>query len=244
MRNIKLTVAYDGSEYFGWQKQVNKRTVWEELYKAINKICKLEGKLISASRTDAKAHALGQVVNFKTDSQIPTDAFPKALNQILPNDIVVYRAEEVDLEFHSRFSAKSRTYRYIILNSPFPSPHHRNYVLWFPYELKIEKMQEAAKDLIGIHNFSYFASLSKVGKRNPSRQIIEVEIERERNFINIDICGDSFLPGMIRSIVGILLKIGSNKFPQDSIKRILNGDTSVMIPKASAKGLYLLEVKY
>lgn len=191
-RNIKLALEYDGTSYYGWQIQPDLPTVSGALEKALEVLTGSKPRVIGASRTDAGAHALGQVANFKTEyPSIPTDKFPGALNSVLPKDIVITGAEEVPPDFHARFSAIDRTYQYLILNRPFPSALQRKYSHWVPQPLNLEQMKEAAKSLIGRHDFTSFSS-SSTGKgfNNPYRRVKELTIteggrrDSQRSLVN------------------------------------------------------------
>lgn len=191
MRNIKLMLEYDGTNYHGWQIQPKATTVSGTLEKALEVLTGLKIRVVGASRTDAGAHASGQAANFKTEfPSIPTDKFARALNSVLPKDIVVTKAEEIALDFHARFSARDRTYQYLILNRPFPSAIRRRYTHWVPQPLNLEQMREAAQFLIGRHDFTSFSSssLSKESQ-NPYRNVKELRIA-DFGFQITD-CGDS-----------------------------------------------------
>ena len=166
MRNIRLTIEYDGKDYNGWQKQPNKLNIQGEIERAIFNIMHEEVDLIGSGRTDAGVHSLGQVANFKTNSNFPIEKMPIALNSQLKNSIVIKKAEEVDERFHSRYNAKNKTYRYIINNSKTGTAIYRNLEYCYPFELDVEKMQEAAKYFEGEHDFKAFKSSGTSRKRN------------------------------------------------------------------------------
>ncbi|MBI4778316.1 tRNA pseudouridine(38-40) synthase TruA [Candidatus Desantisbacteria bacterium] len=221
-RNIKLCLQYDGTNYYGWQKQSNRVTVAGVLEQAIQKATGEEVRIFAASRIDAGAHAYGQVVNFQTDVTWDTSVFPKAINHNLPGDIVVYDACQMPVDFHARFSASFRRYRYLILNSRFSSPFYRNYACFFSHKLDIDRMVEGAAFLVGKHDFASFCTESK-NIENTVRRVSLLSIEKKKslfgessnsdrnNFISIDIIADAFLYGMIRSIVGILIDVGRGR---------------------------------
>ena len=156
MRNIKLTIEYEGTNYHGWQIQQNALSIQQIIQDALSKITKSEVTLIGAGRTDAGVHASGQVANFHTDSRIPPDAFQRALNSTLPKDIVILKAEEVDDSFHSRYSAISRVYRYTILNRTYPSAFARNFAYFIPHQLNVSNMAAMCEILVGTMDFSSF----------------------------------------------------------------------------------------
>ncbi len=245
MQNIKLILSYDGTDYCGWEKQPNVFTVSGTLEKAVKRLVPQEDtKIIAASRTDAGVHAKGQVVNFFTNCNIPIQSLPKAINNHLPVDIVVYNAESVEDTFHARFSAKYRKYCYSILNTPYPSVFYRNYSHWIPYTLNIEKMNEAGKYLIGVHDFSPFASKIKVIK-NTIRNLQELTVVHDNPFIYCYFTANAFLPKMIRSIVSTLLKVGSGRIEASTVKEILSTKDRTRISTiAPPHGLCLLEVGY
>jgi len=167
MRNIKLTLEYDGTNYAGWQVQVRKhRTIQETLEKALKRILRKKIKLTGSGRTDSGVHAKAQVANFKTNSTIPVGKLQRALNSSLPDDIVIVRIEEVGLDFHSRFDAKSKVYRYTILNRAYPSALLKDSVYFYPHMLNIKLMQDESRVLLGKHNFKSFRTSTKMEK-NP-----------------------------------------------------------------------------
>jgi tRNA pseudouridine38-40 synthase len=255
-RNIKLCLQYDGTNYYGWQKQSNRVTVAGILEQAIQKAVGKEVMVIAASRIDAGAHAYGQVVNFQTDVIWDISTFPKAINRNLPRDIVVYDACQMPVDFHARFSAKWRRYQYLILNSQFPSPFYRNYACFFHHKLDIDSMREGTAFLIGKHDFASFCTESK-NIENTVRTISLLSIEKKETlyrgesffdrseFISIDIIANAFLYGMIRSIVGILIDVGrGRKLPED-VQMVLEAKNRKIGPMVRpAHGLYLMEVGY
>lgn len=245
MRNIKLTIEYAGTNYAGWQVQNKKyRTVQETLEKALQKVLQKRIKIIGSGRTDAGVHARAQAANFKTDSNIAIYKLQKALNTVLPDDIAVIKTEEVGLDFHSRFSAKSKVYRYTILNRPSRPAISRDTVYFFPYPLNLKLMRKDARILLGRHNFKSFQAADKK-ERGAVRTIKNLNITRDKDFIYIDIEADGFLYNMVRNIVGTLIEIGRGKLPEGSTKKILPARNRQLAgPAVPAKGLCLLEVKY
>ncbi|MBU1487332.1 tRNA pseudouridine(38-40) synthase TruA [bacterium] len=249
-KNIKLLIAYEGTDYHGWQRQSDLKTVSGTLEEALFKLTGEKISLIGASRTDSGVHAQGQVANFITKSKIPIKAYPPALNSFLPRDIVVYESQEVPLSFHARYSAKLRIYRYLILNSCYPSPLSRRFATYIPYKLDLGLMKEGAKYLLGTHDFTSFSSCQP--HRNPVRTIDRLSIEKayhredgEGSHIKFEIAGQSFLGQMIRIIVGTLLKVGKRKFPPSKIKEILEARNRASASQGvPACGLCLLRVQY
>ena len=248
MRNIKLTLEYDGTDFYGWQVQVkSQRTVQAEIEKALKKIFKKQVTLFGSGRTDSGVHALGQVANFHVDTKLPIATIQTALNANLPKDIAVVGIEEVGPRFHARFSVKSKTYRYTILNRPTRCAMNRRFCLFYPYPLNLRTMRSEAKALVGRHDFRSFqaANPSWDEKATTARTVRRVEIKKKDDFIYIDIEADGFLYKMVRNIVGTLLKIGRGQLSKGSMRQILKRkDRSVAPAPAKAQGLMLMEVKY
>jgi tRNA pseudouridine38-40 synthase len=259
LRNIKLTIEYDGTDYSGWQIQNKRkeRTIQEAIEKTLRKILQDKIKLIGAGRTDAGVHAKAQVANFKTNSKLSLGKLQKALNGELPEDISIVKAEEKGLNFHSRFNAKSKVYRYIILNRAYPSALLRNTVYFYSYTLNIQLMRQGAAHLLGKHDFKSFC-VSASSAKNTVRTIKRINIKKmpydlrpgihdlNKGFlICIDIEADGFLYNMTRNIVGTLLEIGRGKLAPDSLKEtLMSCDRRLAGPTAPAKGLCLMQVKY
>ena len=245
MRNIKLTIEYDGGIYHGWQIQPGLRTIQGVVLEQIAQITQQKANLIGAGRTDAGVHALGQVASFKTESTIDLLALQRGLNSLLPSDIVVKAVEEVGEEFHARFSARSKVYQYRILNQPYPSAIWRDYAWFIPHELDLPSMQRCGKLLIGSHDFSSFRA-SGDESRHSIREVISLEIERrEGNFVVLTIEANAFLRGMVRSIVGTLVEVGRGKTSIAEFKEIFEAqDRRRGGITAPAHGLFLVEVKY
>ncbi|MBS6600569.1 MAG: tRNA pseudouridine(38-40) synthase TruA [Clostridium sp.] len=244
MRNVKLTIEYDGTNYCGWQKQNNEKTIQEEIEKAIYKAVGEVVEVIGSSRTDAGVHARKMVANFKTNATIPFDKFKYAINDKLPDDIAIIESEEVSEDFHARYDSKGKTYCYSIINRQQKPAIGRNYVYHFKWDLDIEKMREACKYFIGKHDFKAFRSLGSSVKTT-ERTIKELYIESEGEKINIFITADGFLYNMVRIIVGTLLKVGRGKIPVEDIEKIiLLGDRKKAGPCVPAQGLILEKVYY
>lgn len=245
MRNIKLTVEYDGTNYSGWQVQRLKvKTVQGEIEKTLQKILREKIKIIGSGRTDSGVHSLGQSANFKTNSNIPLRNLQKALNSLLPKDIAIRKIENVPLDFHSRFAAKAKTYRYLILNRKSRDPFLRNYAYFYPYPLDVKLMHKESRILLGRHNFKAFQA-SGGKKRDPIRTIRKIKVYKKGGLIYIDTEGGGFLYNMVRNIVGTLIEIGRGKSPPGSLKKILfSGERKLAGPTASAAGLWLVKVSY
>ncbi len=244
MRTIKLTIAYDGTAYNGWQVQKNGRTVQQELEKAVMKVFKKKHRVYGASRTDAGVHARAQAAHFKAPPGVPLERIPRALNAVLPESIAVTRAEEAPPDFHSRFDAKSKRYRYYILNSRCRDPFSEKYSWRVPYRLDVPLMRKEAAVLKGKHDFKSFQARDK--RERPSvRTIFDIGITKRKSSLVIDIEGDGFLYNMVRNIVGTLVEVGRGYFPPGSMRKILeNRDRTTAGLTAPAKGLFLEEVKY
>ena len=244
MRNIKLTIEYDGKEFNGWQKQPNKLNIQGEIERAIYNITKEEVDLIGSGRTDAGVHAWNQIANFKTNSNISIEKMAIAINSQLKNSIVVKKAEEVDERFHSRYNAKRKTYRYVINNTEYGSAIYRNLEYHFPIKLNVEKMQEAAKYFEGEHDFKTFKSSGTSGK-NSVRTIYKAEVKTDGERILIELTGNGFLYNMVRIISGTLLDVGLGKIEPSEIEDIINSKDRTKAGKTlPAHGLYLVKVNY
>ena len=245
MRNIKLVIEYDGKEFNGWQKQPNKLNIQGTIEKAIETITKEKVDLIASGRTDAGVHALGQVANFKTNSNIPIDKFAIAINSNLKKSIIIKSAEEVDERFHSRLSCKKKTYRYIINNSKYGTAIYRNLETCIKEKLNIEKMKEAIKYFEGEHDFKAFKA-SGTSSESSVRTIYKAEvIEKENDRIYIELTGNGFLYNMVRIIVGTLVEVGIGKIKPEDIKKIIESKDRKNAGKTlPPQGLYLLKVDY
>lgn len=243
MRNIRLTVEYDGRDFSGWQVQPDKRTVQGEIEKALFILTGEKIRLIGSGRTDSGVHSRGQVANFKTESKIPEDKFYIALNTKLPEDIRVIKSEEVDINFHSRFDAKSKCYRYSIYNSEIAPSLFRDYFCHVPYKLDIDKMKIEAEKFIGEHDFRSFMA-SNTDVKDTVRIIYDLKINQDGKKIYIDIAGNGFLYNMVRIMVGTLVDIGRGKINMDLEEIILKKNRSFSGQTVVSKGLSLEWVKY
>ena len=244
MRNIKLTIEYDGTSYGGWQKQKNNRTIQQCIEEAIKLLTGEEVELIGSSRTDAGVHAKGMVANFITNSQIPADKFREAINTKLPDDIGIIKSEEVDKNFHSRYDSKGKTYCYTLVNRYEKICIGRNYVYQVREELNYDLMKEAAKYFLGKHDFKAFKTNGSSVKTSV-RTISGLELELKDDVIKIFVSADGFLYNMVRIIVGTLIEVGKGKIKPESIERIIkNGDRSKAGPCVPPNGLVLEKVFY
>ena len=244
MRNIKLTIEYDGKNFNGWQKQPDKLNIQGEIERAIGSITGEEIELIGSGRTDAGVHAFGQIANFKTNSNIPIEKMAVAINSKLKNSIRIQKAEEVEERFHSRYNAKCKTYRYIINNSEYGTAIYRNLEYCFPMKLDVKKMQEAAKYFEGEHDFAGFKA-SGTSSKNSVRIIYKAKVNQEENRIIIELTGNGFLYNMVRIISGTLLEVGIGKIKPEEIPDIIESKDRTRAGKTlPAHGLYLVEVKY
>ena len=245
MRNIKLTLEYLGTNYYGWQILPGKPTVQGKLKEALETILGHEVKVVGASRTDAGVHALGQVANFKTDRDLELHKIQRALNGILPPDIKVVAAEEVPLEFDSRRWARGKKYRYRIFNRSVPSPFEFRRSWFVPHEIDTERMFKASRYLIGVHDFSSFCKRERKREVNPVREIDEIRISKFKNVIEVEVFGRSFLRHMVRVIVATLVKVGTGDLEPEEVEEILKARNRARAPFLSPPdGLYLEKVFY
>lgn len=244
MRKIHLIVEYDGTDYAGWQRQSNAMTVQERLEKAVFKLTGETLCVHGASRTDAGVHALGQSAHFETESRIPADKFSFALNTILPPDIRVTKSEEVDADFHSRFSGKGKRYRYLFYAAPHAGALNRRTHAHVIYPLDVQKMAAEAKTLIGTHDFAAFAASGSVVK-DTVRTIYRADVSQNGREIQLIVEGNGFLYNMVRIIAGTLIGVGSGKLEEGAFLRAIeSGNRLDLGITAPAHGLTLMEVFY
>ena len=262
MRNLRLTLAYDGTHYLGWQVQPQGATIQSCLESAIEKLTGEKVSVLSAGRTDSGVHALGQVASFRTTSNIPAANWPPALQTCLPPDILVLDATDVPEDFHATFSAKRKRYRYVIHNGPAPLPFLRNCVYHIRRPLDAAAMHAAAQVLVGTHDFRSFET-DWPNKATSVRTVFELTISRttgwpvwrppaaaERvdppgEFLTLDIVANGFLYNMVRSITGTLVNVGRGRWSTDDVRAILHAqDRTTAGATAPACGLYLVEVSY
>ena len=244
MRNIKLMIEYDGKDFNGWQKQPTKLNIQGEIERAIQDITGEDVELNASGRTDAGVHALGQVANFKTNSSIPLDKIPIALNTKLKRSIRILSAEEVEEDFHSRYNCKKKTYRYVINNSKNGTAIYRNLEYNFLQKLNIEKMQEAAKFFEGEHDFKGFKA-SGTSSKSSIRIIYKAEVYKDEQKVIIELTGNGFLYNMVRIIAGTLIEVGVGKIDPKEISDIIKSGQRDRAGKTlPPNGLYLVKVEY
>ncbi|MGE5174313.1 MAG: tRNA pseudouridine(38-40) synthase TruA [Betaproteobacteria bacterium] len=245
-RNIKLTLEYDGTNYHGWQSQAGsgRPTIQNALEDAIKALAHEELKTNSSGRTDAGVHALGHVVNFKTSSSIPPAAWAPALNHLLPHDIRVLASEEVPQDFHSRYSAIGKTYKYRILSRRSPTALYRNYAWHVNLPLNLARMRRAIILLVGKHDFSAFRG-SGCSAKTTVRTIRTAIIRKVGDFVELSFEADAFLQYMVRNIAGTLVEVGLARFRPDDVKHMLESrDRKLAGRTAPPQGLYLVDVSY
>jgi tRNA pseudouridine38-40 synthase len=244
MRNIKLTIEYDGTNYHGWQIQPNGITVQEVIQNALTALTKSQTQIIGAGRTDTGVHAGGQVVNFFTDSKMSSGSIQKALNSFLPEDVVITDVQDVPPDFHARFSAVSRTYRYTILNREFPSAFLGSTTYFLPRLIHIARIHDICGALIGEKDFSSFQRTGSE-RINPICEVFEASCWRDADLVYFQIEADAFLRGMVRALVGTVLKLQDAPDPVNQFQKILDAkDRSAAGASAPAHGLSLIAVKY
>lgn len=242
MKNYRLVIGYDGTDFRGWQRQPDGRTVQGVLEEAVFKITRKRTVVHGAGRTDAGVHALGQVAGFRGVFKLTDEVLFRALNAVLPADVRVFSLVEAPPGFHARRSARSKLYRYRIVHSPQASPLDRRYVLHWPYPLKLGAMREAARLFVRTADFSAFSSNRD---RSPVRTVTRSELRRSGDEIVYTVEGQGFLRYMVRTIVGTLLEVGRGRIRPADIEEIFGtGDRSLAGPTAPARGLTLVRVDY
>lgn len=243
-RNIKLVLEYDGTNYCGFQRQKNAKSIQGTLERVLSRLCNQKIRVIGSGRTDSGVHAEGQVANFHTTSRIPCKQFLRALNGLLPEDISVREVTEVRPFFHARFGAKRKLYRYRVLVSAVPSALMRNFVHHVSVPLNLSLMRKGARLLQGRHDFRSFQAKADVTKTSV-RKIWHLSIVKKGNLIDFLIEADGFLYNMVRNIVGTLLLVGAGKLSLDALDKILAArDRRKAGPTAPPEGLTLLKVFY
>ncbi len=244
VRRIGLVVAYDGTNYCGWQLQNNGVSIQGILNETLSKILGEEIFVMGASRTDAGVHALGNVAVFDTTARIPGDKVAYALNQWLPEDIRIQLSEEVERDFHPRYCDSEKTYEYRILNTRFPVPTERLYSYFYHYDLDVEKMREATSYLIGRHDFASFCG-SGAQVKTTIRTITSLNVDRDGDIITIRVTGTGFLYNMVRIIAGTLIEIGNSQYPPETMETILKAcSREAAGPTAPAHGLTLVSINF
>ncbi len=245
-KKVLLTIAYDGTDFFGWQKQKDPsvRTVEGEMGKCLSKLFKTEIELTGASRTDRGVHALGQRATIVVNTTMPIENMPSAMNSVLPRDISVVKAEEAEKGFHPRFDAKNKTYVYTIYNSKIRNPLYRNMSEQVRWNLDVSKMKEAAGAFIGTHDFKGFC-FSGNSSKTTVRTIFSLDVYKEGDFIKIEVNGDGFLYNMVRIIAGTLIQVGAGKIDPKDMKTIIEScDRSKAGHTAGPSGLVLKNIEY
>jgi tRNA pseudouridine38-40 synthase len=251
MHNIKITLAYDGSDFHGWQIQPGQPTIQGALTDVVRKLTGEKLTIHGAGRTDAGVHALGQVAHFKTQSELTPAEFQRAFNALLPPSIRVLAAEEVGPDFHARWQALAKTYHYRIFRARVVPPFEWRYVLHYPYPLDLPAMAEAARLFEGEHDFASFAASSGSEDDDRERSTLrvihrsELVLDEQRDTTTYVVRGRSFLRFMVRKIVGTLLEVGRGKLAPAVIPRLFElRDRSRSGPTVPPQGLYLVSVEY
>jgi tRNA pseudouridine38-40 synthase len=243
-RNISLVLEYDGTNYHGWQCQPNTKTLQGVVQQSIEKILDHPVKIYAAGRTDTGVHAFGQVVNFLTEKSIGITSIMKGLNSILPGDIRVKDAREVEESFHARYSARSKSYIYCIVTNRYHSPFNVRYAWHIPYAVNARLMNESIKVITGVHDFSSFKKKNEIYKGH-EREVLRAGVKRRGEFIYIFIEATGFLRYMVRNIVGTLVMVGEGKISKEEFAAILQSRDRVNAgPTAPPQGLFLRRIRY
>lgn len=245
MRNIKLLLQYEGSRYLGWQRQKSsEHTIQGKLENLLTKMCNEPIEVHGSGRTDAGVHAMAQVANFHTSSSMDIQEMHTYINTYLPEDISVIAVSEAAPRFHSRLNATGKCYCYRVINSSIPNVFWRRYALEVPEDLNVKAMEEAAKFLLGEHDFKSFTSAKK-GKKSTVRRIDQIRIDRQEEMLTFTFEGNGFLHHMVRILVGTLLEVGKGQRTPESMLDILGAKSrdaaGLLVP---AKGLTLMKVYY
>lgn len=245
MRNLKLTLQYEGTQYHGWQSQAGAGlTIQDVVEDKIETVTGVRSNIIASGRTDAGVHARGQVANFHTEHNIDSPSILRALNSIPPFDIIVSSVEEVPDDFHARYSAKVKHYRYRILNRPVSDPFESRYSWHIRYDLDMDKMKQAAILFIGERDFASFRGAG-CGAKTTRRDLKQLKITYDESMIIFDFVGTGFLRHMVRNIMGTLVEVGKGKIDPDRIEKIFAAcDRRQAGPTAPAQGLFLMSVTY
>lgn len=244
MKRVMLTVAYDGTNYCGWQIQPTGDTIEGVLNAQLSRLFGEDIHVIGASRTDAGVHAKGAIAVFDTDTRIPVEKIPYAINKSLPEDIRVVGSKEVRPDFHPRRVPCRKTYEYRIYHAPFAMPTERLYAHWIYTPLEIAGMQEAAQYLVGEHDFKSFCSVHTQAQ-STIRTIYDIEVKEENRLVTIRVCGNGFLYNMVRIIAGTLIEVGQGRRTPEEVNAMLHCcERSASGPTAPAKGLCLLEYEF
>ena len=244
MRNIKLIICYDGTDFYGWQRQPGLRTVQQTLEDAIERLTGVRAQTTASSRTDAGVHALGQAVHFLTSSRHSTETFTRALNALMPRDVRVLTAHEMPQSFHSTLDAKSKRYRYLIDNSRIASPFRLRTSWHIPHILDVDAMARSALCLRGWHDFRSFET-EWPNRLSSVRTIYDISVERHDELVTIEVEADGFLYNMVRSITGTLMLVGSGKRPEKWVAEVLAAENRMEAGQtAPPQGLFLIHVRF
>ena len=244
MKRVRLIVAYDGTNYRGWQVQPNGITIEEVLNKHLSALLGEEIVVTGASRTDSGVHSMGNVAIFDTNTRMPAEKISFALNQSLPEDIVVQESKEVPSDWHPRYQVSRKTYEYRILNRTFRQPMRRLDTYFYHYPLDVEKMQKAASYLIGEHDFKSFCAVGAQVKTTV-RTIYACDVIKENDIITIRVTGNGFLYNMVRIIAGTLIRVGGGDMEPERMPEILDAlDRNAAGPTAPAHGLTMIGIEY
>lgn len=247
MRTVRMRVAYDGTRYCGWQVQPNGESIQSILQGILTPILREEIEVVGSGRTDAGVHALGQVAHFRCSTPVELHRLHHSLNKLLPSDIRIFEMVETDSDFHARFGAKSKCYHYHLWLDPVQLPFRRNYSYHIRSQFDLEAVREAARYLVGEHDFTSFANEPGAGSvsRDPVRHLMRLDIVEEEGGVRLEFEGNGFLYKMVRNIVGTLCEVGRGKRTPEDIVRILSArDRRVAGQAAPAHGLFLAHVTY
>jgi len=244
MRNIKLTIQYDGTHFCGWQRQAKQRTVQQVIEDALLPLVGSPVTIVGSGRTDTGVHARAQVAHFHTESLRPPETFLAALNASLPKDVAITEVSEVELSFHAQRHVRRKCYQYVVWNHPTRPVFERHFSYYFPAPLDVNAMDEAARHLVGEHDFRGFARAAPPEK-NCVRSIYELSVRRDPPRVLVTIWGNGFLYTMVRTIVGTLLRVGTGRASPRDVADILESRSRPLAgPAAPPQGLTLLEVLY
>lgn len=244
MRNLLLTISYDGSNYHGWQVQKNAVTVQEVFQNAVKKLFKQYIDIKGCSRTDSGVHANKYCVSFKADTDIPCENIIMALNSYLPDDIAVLNCTDMDIDFHARYNVVKKEYVYIINNSKIRNPFLRNYAFWYRYDIDTDYLNEQAQAFVGTYDYSGFCSANS-GVEDTVRTVYSFEVSRKGDMVYFKVSADGFLYNMVRIMVGTLLFVNEGKIKKDELKNVILSKNRKLAGKtAPPQGLYLNDVIY
>ncbi len=244
MRNLKVTMAYRGTAYHGFQRQENAVGIQNILEEKLSAITNAPVKINGCSRTDTGVHANEYCFSFETEHRIPCNNIIRGMNSILPNDLAILNCEEVSEDFHARYSCKAKEYQYLILNRMSKDPFLADLALHYPYTMDTELMTKSAQDFVGTHDFTSFCGTANQ-KENSVRTIEYFKVEKDENLVKLIVKGDGFLYNMVRIMVGTLIFINEKKLTSDSIPQILAAkDRNLAGKTAEAHGLYLNKIFY